>query len=58
MNNKAEILILTGVKDKPIATFQYETGSKLFNTMLTRFRRWESEGKLSIVDVRKAEYLI
>lgn len=55
---KTEILILTNIPEKPIVTFQYETGSELFNTMLARFRTWETQGKLSIIDVRPAQYVI
>lgn len=52
-----EILVLTNIPEKPIATFQYSE-KKLFETMLARFYKWEREGKLSVVDVRKAEYKI
>jgi len=44
--------------DDKIITWQYKTGSKLLETMLKRFRKWEQEGKLSIVEVRTpAQYI-
>lgn len=48
-----------GDKDGRVITFQYKTGSKLLEKMLKNLRKWESEGKLMIVDVRTpAQYHI
>lgn len=53
-----EILILTNIEEKPVVTFQYETGSELLATMTKTFRKWEHDGKISIVDIRPAQYHI
>lgn len=61
MNNKTEILTICHTPlpgDDKIITWQYETGSELLETMTQRFRKWESEGKLEIVEIRPAQYHI
>ena len=52
---KKEIFVM--VKQGEPKIFQYNDES-LFNLMLSRFRKWESEGKLDIIEVRQAQYII
>jgi len=44
--------------DDKIITWQYDKDSPVYERMLARFRKWESEGKLEIVDIRPAQYHI
>lgn len=40
-----------------IRTLQYHD-EQVFDTMLARLRKWESEGKLDIIDVRDSQYSV
>jgi hypothetical protein len=45
-------LFIQDIKSGKFTIFQYPD-SEMYSTMLPRFRKWESEGKLHIIDIRK-----
>lgn len=54
-NKEIFIYFLEGVNTDKTVVFQYHNES-LFNTMLGRFRKWESQNKIHILDVRNSIY--